>query len=91
MTPPETGAIDVPIGLGPAIAALGVWVFGVGMLVRNRRRAKAGKNRHEESMTALSELIRRPSPAPPARAGLTARPRRRQTAPGLIRQGRDGA
>ena len=88
MTPPETGAIDVPIGLGPAIAALGVWVFGVDMLVRNRRRAKAGKNRHEESMTALSELIRRPSPA---RAGLTARPRRRQTAPGLIRQGRDGA
>ena len=51
-----------------AVVALGIWVFGVGMLVQNWRRAEAEKNRHTESMTALSELIRRTSP-PSSRAG----------------------
>ena len=59
MTPPETGTIDVLIRLGPTIAALDIRVFGVGMLVQNRRRAKAEhrradaeKNRHTGSMEA---------------------------------------
>ena len=52
----------------PNAIALGIWVFGVGMLVQNWRRAKAGKNRHTESMTALSELIRRTSPPQPSPA-----------------------
>ena len=53
--------IDVAAGnmLAAIIAAAGIWVFGIGMLVQNWRRAKteqrraeAEKNRHTESMEA---------------------------------------
>ena len=69
--------LDVAAGnmLAAIIAAAGIWVFGVGMLVQNwlrakaeQRRAEAEKNRHEESMTALAELIRRTSPPRPGPA-----------------------
>ena len=58
-----------------AVAALGIWVFGIGMLVQNwhrakaeRHRAEAEKDRHTESMAALTELIRRTAP-PSSQAG----------------------
>ena len=65
-----------------AVAALGIWVFGIGMLVQNwhrakaerqraeadQRRAEAEKDRHTESMAALTELIRRTAP-PSSQAG----------------------
>ena len=51
-----------------AIAAAGIWVFGSAMHRSNKQRAEAEKNRHEESMTALEELIRRTSPPQPGPA-----------------------
>ena len=55
--------------LAAIVAATGIWVFGLAMKRANdqraeaeQRRADAEKNRHEESMTALKELIRRTSP-----------------------------
>ena len=91
--------IDVAAGnmLAAIIAAVGIWVFGLGMLVQNwlrakseqrradaeknrhtesmeaekrraeadERRAEADERRHTESMTALTELIRRTSPTSP--------------------------
>ena len=61
--------------LAAIVAAVGIWVFGSAMHRSNKqraeaetRRAEAEKNRHEESMTALSELIRRTSP-PSSQAG----------------------
>ena len=71
------------IGLGIAvgnmlaaiIAAAGIWVFGLAMKRGNdqraeaeQRRAEAEQARHEESMTALTELIRRTSPPRPGSA-----------------------
>ena len=102
--------LDVAAGnmLAAIIAAAGIWVFGVGMLVQNwlrakaeqrraeaeknrhtesmeaekrraeaekrraeaeQRRAEADERRHTESMTALTELIRRTSPTSPPRPG----------------------
>ena len=58
--------------LAAIVAAAGIWVFGLAMKRANdqraeaeQRRAEAEKNRHEESMTALKELIRRTSPPQP--------------------------
>ena len=68
--------LDVAAGnmLAAIIAAVGIWVFGIGMLVQNWLRAKAEQlraeaeqRRHEETMTALTELIRRTSPPRPRR------------------------
>ena len=53
--------------LAAIVAAAGIWVFGAAMHRSNKRRAEAEKNRHEESMTALKELIRRTSPSRPGR------------------------
>ena len=101
--------LDIAAGnmLAAIIAAVGIWVFGIGMLVQNwlrakaeqlrakteqlraeaeqlraeaeqlraeaeqrraeaeQRRAEAEQHRHEETMTALTELIRRTSPSRP--------------------------
>ena len=90
--------LDIAAGnmFAAIIAADGIWVFGIGMLVQNwlrakaeqlrakteqlraeaeqrraeaeQRRAEAEQHRHEETMTALTELIRRTSPARPGPA-----------------------
>ena len=51
--------------LAAIVAAVGIWVFGSAMHRSNKQRAEAEKDRREESMTALKELIRRTSPARP--------------------------
>ena len=76
MTPPEPGFLDILDRLAPiasAVAAiLVVGIMASGVKAKNRsndqraeaekRRAEAEQRRHEESMTALKELIRRTSP-----------------------------
>ena len=52
--------------LAAVVVAAGIWVFGSAMHRFNKQRAEAEKNRHEESMTALKELIRRTSPPQPS-------------------------
>ena len=54
--------------LAAIVAAAGIRVFGSAMHRSNKQRAEAEKNRHEESMTALKELIRRTSPSQPGPA-----------------------
>ena len=61
--------------LAAIVAAVGIWVFGLAMKHSNdqraeaeKRRAEVEKDRHEESMTALKELIRRTSPPRPGPA-----------------------
>ena len=61
MTPAETAGltfadvIDVALGAGPLIAAVGIWWFGFAMNRSNTRRAEAEKNRHTEVMTAFKD------------------------------------
>ena len=79
MTLPDPGTLDVALKFAPLIAASGIWVFGVGVLVQNwRRAAQADADRKategmlaalERQGKALEELIRRTSPPRPRRAG----------------------
>ena len=61
MTPVETAGLtfaeiaDYILRAGPLIAAVGVWVFGVGMNRSNARRTKAEENRHTEVMAAFEQ------------------------------------
>ena len=59
MTPPEPSILAVIVEYvlraGPIVAAVGIWVFGIGMNRSNKRRTDAEKNRHEEAMTALAQ------------------------------------
>ena len=89
MTPPDPGALDVlvsPAPLASAVAAMLVVVImtrGVRAMNRSndqraeadKRRAEAEQRRHTESMTALTELIRRTSPP---QAGPADQPRERR-------------
>ena len=38
-----------------AVAALGIWVFGIGMMRSNERRAETEKDRHTQIMTAFKD------------------------------------
>ena len=51
MTPYEAARLAIADGnmLAAIIAAAGIWVFGVGMLVQNWLRAKAEKRRAEQA------------------------------------------
>ena len=51
MTPYEAARLAIADGnmLAAIIAALGIWVFGIGMLAQNWRRAKAEKRRAEQA------------------------------------------
>ena len=51
--------------LAAIVAAAGIRVLGSAMHRSNKQRAEAEKNRHEESMTAIKELIRHTSPSQP--------------------------
>ena len=76
MTPPEPGFLDVLARLAPIVSAVAallvVIIMASGVRAMNRsndrraeadkRRAEAEQRRHTESMTALTELIRRTSP-----------------------------
>ena len=82
MTPPDPGTLDVLVSLAPlasAVAAmLVVVIMTAGVRAMNRsndRRAEAEQRWHTESMTALTELIRRMSPP---QAGPADQPRERR-------------
>ena len=74
MTPPEPSLFaviaviaDYILRAGPLVAAVGIWYFGVGMKRSNDRRAEdAAEDRKvtQAMLAALTELIRRTSPAP---------------------------
>ena len=58
MTPYETASLAVADGnmLAAIIAAAGIWVFGVGMLVQNWLRAKADQRRAAQADTAQQAM-----------------------------------
>ena len=58
MTPYEAASLAVADGnmLAAIIAAAGIWVFGVGMLVQNWLRAKADQRRAAQADTAQQAM-----------------------------------
>ena len=58
MTPYETASLAVADGnmVAAIIAAAGIWVFGVGMLVQNWLRAKADQRRAAQADTAQQAM-----------------------------------